>query len=79
MSIEVNLYPLSFQFHVMRDFPKHNAQMPAGLWGADNYMNFSITNAMRKDMFNFIPNGIYGEDKTILLEKVWPIARLILF
>ena len=54
----------------MRDFPKHNTQMPAGLWGGDNYMNFSITNAMRKDMFNFIPNGIYGEDKTILLEKV---------
>ena len=27
------------QFHIMRDYPLHNDQMLAGLWGAHNYLN----------------------------------------
>merc|ERR1711963_468107 len=29
------------QFHVMRDGPFHHTPILAGLWGADNYRNFS--------------------------------------
>ena len=61
----------------MRDLTVHSAQILAGLWGADNYMNISITETMRTEMFSLVPEARYGYDQKILADKVWPIARFL--
>ena len=62
----------------MRDLPVHSAQILAGLWGADNYLNISITETMRTEMFSLVPEARYGYDQKILADKVWPVARFLL-
>ena len=59
----------------MRDLPQHGTPMLGGLWGADNYRNISLTESIRTDLFNTVPDGRYGADQNILVDKVWPVAR----
>ena len=60
----------------MRDLPFHKTEIAAGLWGADNYLNISLTQSMRTEMFSIVPDFKYGYDQTILTKTVWPAARL---
>ena len=56
----------------------HTTPMLGGLWGADNYINISTTEAMRTELFRMAADGRYGADQNILVDKVWPVARFVI-
>ena len=41
------------QFHVLRDGPFHRSQVLAGLWGANNYINFTRAASVRNRVKTF--------------------------
>ena len=65
----------SKQFHVMRDGPFHITTILAGLWGANNYLNFSRALEVRDKLLNVQPNQWKFFDQKILNTRVWPAIR----
>ena len=63
------------QFHVMRDGPFHHTPILAGLWGADNYRNFSRALEVRQRLLEVKPNQWKFFDQKILATRVWPVIR----
>ena len=63
------------QFHVMRDGPFHHTPILAGLWGADNYRNFSRALEVRRRLLEVKPNQWKFFDQKILATRVWPVIR----
>ena len=63
------------QFHVMRDGPFHHTTVLAGLWGGDNYANFSRAREVRARLLGAEVNQWKFYDQKILKTRVWPIVR----
>jgi len=64
-----------YQFHLIRDHPYHRVVMLGGLWGANNYVNFSRAVTLREQIFSRKTPSCKGSDQKALLEIVWPVAR----
>ena len=63
------------QFHIMRDGPFHHPTILAGLWGANNYLNFSMALAVRSRLLDVrVEHGKFY-DQAVLHDRVWPIVR----
>jgi hypothetical protein len=63
------------QFHIMRDEPFDHPTILAGLWGANNYINFSKALAVRSRLLDVrVEHGKFY-DQAVLHDRVWPIVR----
>lgn len=60
-----------YQFHVMRDHPRHNVPMLAGMWGA----KAKGAAALRKILPDSLKTSYYQVDQVYLRDHVWPIAQ----
>jgi len=62
-------------WHVMRDFPNHDAAIMAGMWGGTN-LNLSLTKSLRDELISQgdVPcNRTWDQD--LLAEIVWPLIK----
>ena len=59
----------------MRDYTNQEAIMLGGLWGANNYVNFSRAVTLREQIFSRKTPSFRGSDQNALREIVWPVAR----
>jgi hypothetical protein len=59
----------------MRDLPLHHAPILAGLWGGNNYLNFSRALEVRASLLGVKVNLWKFYDQHVLKEKVWPLLR----
>ena len=65
----------SKQFHVMRDGPFHITTILAGLWGGNNYINFSRALEVRRKLLDVEPDQWKFFDQKILNSRIWPAIR----
>ena len=65
----------SLQFHVMRDGPFHITTILAGLWGANNYLNFRKAANVRSRLLDVPVNHFKFYDQAVLHKFVWPAVR----
>ena len=72
-----NIYNVGEQFHVMRDGPFHHTTVLAGLWGGDNYANFSRAREVRARLLGVEVNQWKFYDQKILKTRVWPAVRWV--
>ena len=63
------------QFHIMRDGPFHIATILAGLWGANNYINFRKALVIMSRLLSFKVNFNKFYDQAVLHRRVWPAIR----
>lgn len=63
------------QFHVMRDGPFHITTVLAGLWGGDNYLDWTRANTVRHHLLHVPPDQWKFYDQRILNRRVWPVIR----
>ena len=63
------------QFHVMRDGPFHITTILAGLWGGNNYVNFTRALEVRRKLLDVEPNQWKFFDQKILNTRIWPAIR----
>ena len=54
------------QFHIMRDGPFHITTILAGLWGGDNYINFTKAMEVRRRLIDVDVNQWKFYDQKIL-------------
>ena len=59
----------------MRDGPFHHTTVLAGLWGGDNYANFSRAREVRARLLGAEVNQWKFYDQKILKTRVWPTVR----
>ena len=59
----------------MRDGPFHHTPILAGLWGTDNYVNFTRALEVRQRLLGVKPNQWKFFDQKILATRVWPAVR----
>ena len=67
----------SKQFHVMRDGPFHITTILAGLWGGNNYINFSRALEVRRKLLDVEPDQWKFFDQKILNTRIWPAIRKV--
>ena len=59
-----------YQFHVIRDHPQNMEwAINGGLWGANNYVDFSKAVYIKKNLFDTIPDGRKGTDQRHLRDR----------
>ena len=58
------------QFHIMRDGPFHITTILAGLWGGDNYINFTKAMEVRRRLIDVDVNQWKFYDQKILRSPV---------
>ena len=63
------------QFHIMRDGPFHITTILAGLWGGDNYVNYTRALEVRRRLIDVSVNQWKFYDQKILRTRVWPLVR----
>ena len=59
----------------MRDGPFHITTILAGLWGGNNYINFSRALEVRRKLLDVEPDQWKFFDQKILNSRIWPAIR----
>ena len=61
----------------MRDGPFHITTILAGLWGGNNYINFTRALEVRRKLLDVEPDQWKFFDQKILNTRIWPAIRKV--